>query len=267
MILLSLARSLSLLGLPAVCLAGCATQLPQFDTNALDTKLNELSCVNSPDSEQCRKAFEGDGDKARELRLLRAYLLLEGAARYGAARFTTYSDAPADDAFQLMGHISSAVSALGEAEGEYAKSADAKLEFKRQTGYPVDRTVALLRVVAAIDSASKPVLRGVTGMLALNSNVDRIKNAVKIVKNVGEDTLFASAYQQAVTNMVAMQTNSGVAAPYRDARTALLSRINDRCRDLARLANSKEHSCGEAVKSAGEVAPPKTDTGSPVLVR
>lgn len=230
-------------------LAGCATQLPMLDESKVDDQLNLISCSHAPDPGSCSSSFGNprqDNAKARELRLLRAYMLLEAAARFGAARFSVYSDAPGDDAYQLMGNISSAVSALTEAES--IRGAAGQEPFSSQTGYPVDRTVALFRVISVLDSASKPVFRGVTGMLILSSNVDRIRNAADIIKRVGQDTLFVNAYQDSAAKMVELQTTTPI--PYEKARSILLARLNERCIDLARLAGQKEgHLCGPEVKA------------------
>jgi len=189
-------------------------------------------------------------------------MLLEGAARYGVASFAAYSDAPADDANQLMGSIASAVDSLIAAEKERAPTANATVGFNSEVSYPVDKTVALIRVIVVLDSATKPVIRGITGMMALNSDIGRIKNAMKILRNASEDVLFADAYGKSAASMVAMQTGPG-AVSYDTAKSALLSRLNERCLDLAKLANRKEHSCGDVVRSAGTAnRQPPAEVGS-----
>lgn len=118
----------------------------------------------------CLKAYHPDNDTqaSRELRLLRAYLFLDSTAHYGARRFATYSDAPADDANQLMGAIASSVEGLTLLENERTEPAgDSGSLFRSRVLYKVDKVDVFLRIVTTVDAATKPVVRGVTGMLFL----------------------------------------------------------------------------------------------------
>lgn len=240
-----------------VGLSGCSHQLPRLDVQAIDDALDAYSCpANLPPKERqdCLKAYhpEPDTQAGRELRLLRAYLFLGSTAHYGARRFAVYSDAPADDANQLMGAIASSVEGLTVLENERTEPAgDSGSLFRSKVLYKVDKVDVFLRIVTTVDAATKPVIRGVTGMLVLNSTVDRIKNGAKLVRDLGVDKLYASAYQDGMVQLRYVQM-AGV--PYDTARGQILARLNTSCLALAALAKRTEHSCGKTVEAAGAAA-------------
>jgi len=233
-------------------LTGCSHQLPRLDVQSIDGALDDYSCpaeMPAGQRDRCLKSFKADTQAGRELRLLRAYVYLGATAQYGARRFAFYSDAPADDANQLMGSIASTVEGLTMLESERLDSpADNGELVNGVIFYKVDKTEVLLRMVATVDAATKPVVRGVTGMLILNSNVDRIKKGAKIVRDLGVDKLFASAFQAGMQNLPAVQERN---VPYETARAQILARLNASCLALATLAKRTEHSCGKSVVAAG----------------
>lgn len=239
-------------------LGGCASpQLPKLDVDAIDAELDALSCpANLPPKElqDCLDAYhpKTDTQASRELRLLRAYLFLDSTAHYGARRFAAYSDAPADDANQLMGAIASSVEGLTVLENERTEPAgDSGSLFRSKVNYKIDKVDVFLRIVTTVDAATKPVVRGVTGMLFLNSTADRIKNAAELVRELGVDKLYASAYRD---GMVQLRNLQIAKVPYDTARAEILARMNTSCSALSDLAKRTEHSCGKTVEAAGAAA-------------
>ncbi|HGN1515285.1 MULTISPECIES: hypothetical protein [Pseudomonas] len=242
----------------AVGLGGCASpQLPKLDVDSIDTELDAYSCpakLPPKELQDCLEAYHPkiDTQASRELRLLRAYLLLDSTAHYGARRFTAYSDAPADDANQLMGAIASSVEGLTVLESERTEPAgDSGSLFRSKVSYKVDKVDVFLRIVTTVDAATKPVVRGVTGMLFLNSTVDRIKKGAKLVRDLGVDKLYASAYRDGMVQLRYLQMAN---VPYDTARAEILARLNTSCLALAALAKRTEHSCGKTVVAAGAAA-------------
>jgi hypothetical protein len=151
-----------------------------------------------------------------------------------------------------MGAIASSVEGLTMLENERAEPAgDYGSLVRSRVLYKVDKVDVFLRILTSADAATKPVVRGVTGALFLNSTVDRIKKGAKLIRDLGVDKLYASAYQDGMVQLRYVQM-AGV--PYDTARSQILARLNTSCLALAVLAKRTEHSCGKTVETAGAAA-------------
>jgi hypothetical protein len=244
-------------------LSGCNTLSTPFNLKAVDSELDKFACkvVSKGKTENdCRLAYEGkdeelytgsDGDPEslgrRQLRLLRAYVIVEASARFAAARISTHSDDPSDDAVRMMGSVALAMEALSRTEAEFDRQAVGI----NGSAYAVDRVEALFRVVSTVDVAARPTVRGITGLVALSSAADRLKGAAKIIGDFVRDTFFIDAYEEYVYEIRNQVDPQGpFKVPYDKAKGFIVSRINTQCIELGKLAklSKQPHLCGQDVK-------------------
>lgn len=220
---------IALLVSAALFVSGCAvTPLKKLNVDGLNQVLDDYTCVDSNGAEipGCRQKYQGNA--GAPMRLLRGHLVITVFARYGAARFDSYSDDLANDATRLMGRIEAAEATLYKA-WRVAKDTGLKGAL-----YEVNRVDAFLALLQVVNSATAPTRRGLLGLVAVTTPLELIDGGVDFLRNALRDKLYLDAYRQALAEIVNRVGNDRSRIP--EAWAAIDEHLDQACATLAQFA-------------------------------
>lgn len=181
----------------AVLVSGCAVSpLKKLNIDGINKVLDDYTCQeeNGAEITGCLKKYAGKDGAA--FRLLRGHLVVTVFARYGAARFDSYSEDLANDATRLMGRIEAAETELYKA-WKVARDSGVKGAL-----YEVNRVDAFLALLQVVNSATAPTRRGLLGLVAVTTPIELIDGGAEFLRNALRDKLYLAAYRLAFAETI-----------------------------------------------------------------
>ncbi|MBX9810200.1 MAG: hypothetical protein K2Y16_01110 [Burkholderiales bacterium] len=230
----------------AACLllAGCGTApLSRFDVTGANNILNDWSCEAADNRQACVDDYNANAGK----RLLRGHLIVTVFARYGAARFDSYSEDIVNDSTKLLGRVETAENELAKAVAVAAKAGTAPGIF-----YEVNRVDSFLAIIDVMEIATRPTRRGLLGFVLLSSPAERVDAGLDILRNALKDKLYLDAYRKSLekTRLYVGDDKQKL----QEAWTTINTQLDESCKRLAEYAKLKAHHCIPAPTPASKPA-------------
>ena len=221
--------------------AGCGSvPLEKFNVSEANSVLNDWACDGLAHARACKDDYDADAGK----RLLRGHLIVTVFARYGVARFDSYSEDIVNDATKLLGRIEAAENELAKAAAVAGKAAAAEGAY-----YEVNRVDAFLSIIDVVEIATRPTRRGLLGFAVLSSPAERISQGVEILRNALRDKLYLDAYRLSLE-----KTRVYVGSDRRkllEAWQAIDRQLDGSCKRLSEYAKLQSHHCIPSARPAG----------------
>lgn len=219
---------------PTAFISGCSTtnaaNLPTISVTEFNQKLDNLVCNKNLietinfDESACKEYYTTNKGSQFN-RLLRAKMLLEVAARFGAARIEQYSGGETiADASRLLISLRDARSNLKELHEDQSNSAR----------YYINRTDLAISMLRVVNDATAP-LKEEFKKSALSTPIQLLGKTEEVLMNLFKDALYAHAYATAI--LASIQQITADPTKQDEIWKQTESAITKQCGRIAKLAH------------------------------
>lgn len=195
----------TIISIGMIFISGCSTtnavNLPTISVTEFNQKLDKLVCdkklveTSNLDENTCKEYYTTNKNSQFN-RMLRAGMLLEVAARFGAARIEDYSGG------ETVANASRLLISLREARSNLKKLK----ENHDSARYYIDRTDLAISMLRVVNDATVP-LREEFKKSVLLTPIQLLGKADDVLKNLFEDALYAHAYATTLFISVSQPTD------------------------------------------------------------